>query len=266
MSQESKRGITEAALMEQVAMYMAALPCPPLPLIVQQEQAEDFPKTCYKNSHDLIASLLLLTMSHGDARLNEERKAKQLELTDRLLQTLGAAKQDIGKAYEAFSEFTSGYICAFANIDVSVSFMPMDHVTEGDCVHKACCSWHRAQEVILYKAALLHASDEDLVTRMNNKENLDPNGDAVTRMNNMRNLEPKGDAVTRMNSKEPNGDAVTRMNNTEPKGDAVTRMNINKEPKGEKQVAMMIERILKTDFSSLSYEELLAKHCRRFSF
>jgi len=56
------------------------------------------------------------------------------------------------------------------------------------------------------------------------------------------------------------------MNNLEPKGDAVTRMNNNKEPKGEKQVTMMIERILKTDFSSLSYEELLAKHCQRFSF
>lgn len=51
--------------------------------------------------------------------------------------------------YNACSEFTAGYVCAFMNLDVTVSFVPLDHVARGDSVHRACCSWHRAQEMII---------------------------------------------------------------------------------------------------------------------
>jgi hypothetical protein len=143
----------DVVLMEQVAMYMAALPCPPMPLIVKQELSDDEEKQCYKNSHDLIATLLLGAMGNGDTVLNAQRKEKQIELTEKLLQRIRAANGDAQSAYTAFSEFTAGYICAFINIDVSVSFMPMHHVVPNDCVHRACCSWHKAQEVILMRTA-----------------------------------------------------------------------------------------------------------------
>ena len=152
--------VTEAVLMEQVAMYMAALPCPPLPLIVHQEMEDDLPKECYKNSHDLIASLLILAMQCGDAKLNEKRREKQTELTNKLLQKLKNCNNNTNLAYEACSEFTAGYICAFANINVSVNFMPLHYVNQNDFVHKACCSWHKAQEVILYRSLHQH-NDED---------------------------------------------------------------------------------------------------------
>lgn len=74
--------------MEQVAMYMAALPCPPLPLIVRQSLSEDEDKECYKNSHDLIATLLLGAMGQGNEALNKQRKEKQLQLTETLLKKL----------------------------------------------------------------------------------------------------------------------------------------------------------------------------------
>ncbi len=158
-------------IMEQVAMYMAALPCPPMPLLVndivacnnnnrknsneeedededqgrKEEEKTSSPKYC--NSHDFIASMLLNAMALDDKKLNEQRKIKQMELTDKLLQQLKAG--DPGKAYTYFSEFTAGYICAFANIDVGVTFLPMDDVKNGDAVHRACCSWNRAQSIIL---------------------------------------------------------------------------------------------------------------------
>ena len=141
-------------LMEQVAMYMAALPCPPMPLVVDQEEED----RKYTNSHDLIAYLLLLAMSQRNQRLNEERKVKQKELTEKLLGQLQGKDLQWQEAYCAFSEFTAGYICAFANINVLVSFMPADYVQRHDCVHKACCSWHKAQEIILHKGA---GSDEN---------------------------------------------------------------------------------------------------------
>jgi len=145
-------GIPEVILQEQIAMYMAALPCPPLPLIVSQESAEDLPKETYKNSHDLIATLLAFVMMHADPNLNQKRMEKQMELTDTLLKKLRESHHDLNKSYTAFSEFTAGYICAFANIDVCVKFMPLSHVTKDDPVHKACCSWHRAQEVLVFKS------------------------------------------------------------------------------------------------------------------
>lgn len=138
-----------AIVMEQVAMYMSALPCPPLPLVVKQEISEDEDKECYKNSHDLIATLLLGAMSQGDTQQNARRKAKQTELTETLLEKLKGADGDVDRAYTACAEFTAGYVCAFMNLNVGVRFMPLDHVVRGDSVHRAFCSWHRAQEIIL---------------------------------------------------------------------------------------------------------------------
>jgi hypothetical protein len=138
-----------AVIMEQVAMYMAALPCPPLPLIVKQAISEDEDKECYKNSHDLIATLLLGAMSQGNVALNKQRREKQQQLTETLLKKLHASEGQVDRVYNACSEFTAGYVCAFMNLDVTVSFMPLDRVEQGDSVHKACCSWHKAQEIIL---------------------------------------------------------------------------------------------------------------------
>ena len=139
----------QAVIMEQVAMYMAALPCPPLPLIVRQAISEDEDKECYKNSHDLIATLLLGAMGQGNVALNKQRKEKQQQLTETLLRKLQASEGQVDRVYNACSEFTAGYVCAFMNLDVTVSFMPLDHVVQGDSVHRACCSWHKAQEIIL---------------------------------------------------------------------------------------------------------------------
>ena len=214
-------------IMEQVAMYMAALPCPPMPLLVKQEiedEDEDYPSECYKNSHDLIASLLLIAMHHGDTQLNEHRKAKQTELTKKLLSTLQNLptenEQDaVQIAYTAFSEFTSGYICAFANIDVSVSFMPMDYVVQNDCVHKACCSWHKAQEVILFKAKQMKTK-----------------GDS------------KNDDNNNIESETP--DQI---------------QNDEKEKELPDVIQIQINNMLNVDWSESSYKDLLALHCKRFS-
>lgn len=139
-----------SAIMEQVAMYMASLPCPPLPLIVN-ENNDNPSERQYCNSHDFIASLLLNAMACGNNNLNQERKKKQIELTEGLLKNLGnlSVPIDVDKAYTHFSEFTAGYICAFANINVGVTFLPLTDVEIDDVVHKACCSWNRAQSIIL---------------------------------------------------------------------------------------------------------------------
>jgi hypothetical protein len=144
-------------IMEQVAMYMAALPCPPMPLLITGEDYDEdgepkkTPKKSYCNSHDFIASLLLNAMVLGNQALNSQRKSKQIELTDKLLKQMSTMKsgaKDVDKAYSYFSEFTAGYICALASIDVGVTFLPLIDVEQHDNVHKACCSWNRAQAIL----------------------------------------------------------------------------------------------------------------------
>jgi hypothetical protein len=91
-----------SVIMEQVAMYMAALPCPPMPLVVRQAISEDEDQECYKNSHDLIATLLLGAMSLGNTAQNAQRKEKQTQLTDTLLKKLSASE---GQARSAFARW-----------------------------------------------------------------------------------------------------------------------------------------------------------------
>jgi len=156
----------QAVIMEQVAMYMSALPCPPMPLVVRQEIDEEEDKECYKNSHDLIATLLIGTMSQAKYNtseekmdtLNKQRKEKQIHLTETLLSKLEKSDGNAEKVYAACQEFTAGYVCAFMNLEVSVSFMPLDYVMRGDSVHKATCSWHRAQEIILAGESYVYSS------------------------------------------------------------------------------------------------------------
>ena len=143
-------------------MYMAALPCPPMPLMVSdvvlcqpEGKREKKNEANYCNSHDFIASMLLNAMKLGDIKLNEQRKIKQVELTEKLLCQMAADETvSVEKAYNHFSEFTAGYICAFANIDVGVTFLPLDDVKQSDNVHRACCSWNRAQGIILKEPEL----------------------------------------------------------------------------------------------------------------
>jgi hypothetical protein len=160
-------GDKNMVVMEQVAMYMAALPCPPMPLMVLAPET-DTPqkKKAYCNSHDFIASLLLTAMAHGNTKLNEERKAKQVELTEKLLKQMASLKDlNVDQAYTYFSEFTAGYICAFANIDVGVTFLPLHDVEKKDNVHKACCSWNRAQSIILKENTTTNESLEKMTFR-----------------------------------------------------------------------------------------------------
>ncbi len=144
-------------IMEQVAMYMASLPCPPMPLMLSEGEGEKK----YANSHDLIASLLLIAMAHGDLNLNNQRKARQMELTEKLLKQMSDPNINVDKAYSYFSEFTAGYICALANINTSVVFLPYIDVAKGDKVHKACCSWNRAQMIILKEEEEVNHSLDD---------------------------------------------------------------------------------------------------------
>ena len=157
------------AVLEQIAMYMTALPCPPLPLRVckitgaKADDDED-EKYYYGSSHDNLARLLLAAMRRGRCDLNEERRLKQTEVTLALVRTLDKepqpqtpddARRFQERALTAYQRFTADYIAAFEDPGTptpAVEFLDPARVERGHKVHHTCASYMAAQDI-------LHESD-----------------------------------------------------------------------------------------------------------
>ena len=129
------------AVLEQIAMYMTALPCPPLPVTLSSGDAT--------TSHDLLAGLLVSAMRRNNPKLNKLRQAKQMAITKRLIGELETADKDVSAAYDACKRFSAEYIFAFDddNRGANIQFLPMEDVEKGSKAHMAACSWHAAQDI-----------------------------------------------------------------------------------------------------------------------
>jgi hypothetical protein len=131
-------------LLEQLAMYFTALPCPPLAILLNGDET---------TSHDLLAGLIMLAISRNDKALNDVRKEKQTRLVDELLER-GLGCLTLSEMYDNCRQFTGEYIHAFDDKGACTSgllFVPMQDVTKGSKAHKAMCSWNAAQEIIYCK-------------------------------------------------------------------------------------------------------------------
>jgi len=171
----------QAVVMEQIAMYMVALPCPPLPIKVKIENYNGFSdedkvdedKLVVCSSHDLLAGLIICAMHRNNHALNQTRKAKQIEITKQFIQNLiekykNETTVDADLFYQTCCTFTADYLQSFddpGNPTGGVQFVPMDDVVIGDKVHKACCSWHVAQEILQRKNA-----EAQMLKKRNNGE------------------------------------------------------------------------------------------------
>ena len=141
-------------MLEQISMYMVALPCPPLPIMLAKFSADEKPQEMIGicTSHDLLAGLLLTAMVRGNKELNEKRKQTQLAITKTLIDKC-ARSSNASEMYEYCQEFTAEYVHAFDDAGTctpAVCFMRTDEVAKNDKVHKGTCSWHAAQDIIQF--------------------------------------------------------------------------------------------------------------------
>ena len=140
------------ALFEQVAMYFASLPCPPLPVLAVRDcpdtddELNGAPVIC--SSHDLLAEMLLHAMYKDNQLLNAKRKVFQVDVTRRLMDAI-RAKPPPGpeRTYFLLQQYTADYISSFAMQPRGVHFAAMADVPRGHAVHKALCSWSAAQDI-----------------------------------------------------------------------------------------------------------------------
>ena len=133
-------------------MYMTALPCPPLPVIVTMTTPDGETKRIGTSSHDLLAGLIVGAMSRANVERNKLRQKRQIELTDRFITALELAASSASSAdaaYDACRRFTAEYILAFDDdaSGATMQFLDMDDVEKGGKVHRAACSWHAAQDI-----------------------------------------------------------------------------------------------------------------------
>jgi len=153
-------------ILEQIAMYVVSLPCPPLPVFVNIEDFENPSASDTKSaekeeeatrticsSHDLLAGLVLGAMQKKDKAGNEQRKQKQIEITRAFIEEL--KKEEVAKSrdklFDACKKFTAEYIFSFDDPNTttpSIVFGDMSDVCVGDKIHKACASWHVSQEIL----------------------------------------------------------------------------------------------------------------------
>lgn len=151
------------AVHEQIAMYLTALPCPPLPVRVSTQGGEQQLTT----SHDLLAGLLILAMQRNNQTLNKRRLTEQKRLIEELIAQLDrlahqTKTKDVGdehktraeaQLYQLFVRFTSSFIYAFHDTSEApridfVAWPCDDCVDKGSKLHAAACSYSAAQDII----------------------------------------------------------------------------------------------------------------------
>jgi hypothetical protein len=143
-------------LLEQMAMYATALPCPPLPL-----RLSSLDNHTVQTSHDVLVGLVMAAMVRGNPQLNEERKQLQRRITQTLVERCLASK-DASEMYAHCKTFTGEYLHAFDDMGVctpGICFLDMEDVVPGDKVHMAACSWHAAQDILYAKPEEQRAAD-----------------------------------------------------------------------------------------------------------
>jgi len=160
------------SIMEQIAMYMVSLPCPPIPVLVHvdenkknEDDTGDKEETVC-SSHDLLAGVLLCAMQRNSKEKNEKRKRKQVEIVERyIFEIIKAAspespvsltsdrkeKLDFDAFWHSSQKFTCDFLTSFDDEGVptpGIRFAAACDVEMGSKVHKACCHWMVAQDIL----------------------------------------------------------------------------------------------------------------------
>jgi hypothetical protein len=137
-----------------IAMYLTALPVPPLPVWVKMTSTADDgggeTKEGLTSSHDLLAALLVAAMDRDRADLNKTRMEQQQALVEEFMKEM-AEMTDVAAYFEACVRFTGGFVHAFCDPQQTtpqVRFGDLDQVEKGDKLHTACSHWMAAQDIV----------------------------------------------------------------------------------------------------------------------
>jgi hypothetical protein len=206
-------------IMEQIAMYMVSLPCPPIPVLVNvdNKENEEPGKETVCSSHDLLAGVLLCAMQRNSKEKNEKRRKKQVETVETYISEIIKAacgsspevltadrreKMDFEAFWSSSKKFTCNFLTSFDDEGVptpGIRFAATCDVEKGSKVHKACCSWMVAQDILHSNSVFGDAASAFIPRKIEYFEKL--TYEAMIRMHHERLVEEE----ERMKSKRNQG-------------------------------------------------------------
>jgi hypothetical protein len=163
------------ALREIRAMAIAALPCPPMPIMACRESdgecscVEQELQSC--SSHDLLAHLMNLASTTATEKRNAQRSALQTEVQAALFKAVDAWQKlndphclhrrlpPVDWTYETMGKFTRNYIRTYMpdpSKEQDVRFLPYLQVDRTHPVHRKALEFQKAQDVLYGKCRMPH--------------------------------------------------------------------------------------------------------------
>lgn len=126
-------------LYERANMVVAAVPCPPLPMLgTKGEDCED----AVFSSHDLLRTTFINIMTCAD----EAERRRHIEATEQADADLSRAIREGADPYDAFCAYMRKLLQVHAAVGEDIRFKPSDYVAIGDRVHKSTCSHMRGHD------------------------------------------------------------------------------------------------------------------------
>lgn len=141
--------------LEMRAMILAALPLPPLPVIMQRLDDDNRVGTqTVQTSHDVFSNLLLHACARNSESENALRKAGQTRILRSLVDHLAnrGQPQSVPEIYGTYCHHTLLHAATYLPNQVGpppMSFAPLASVCKGDPTHLRMCDYMAAQAIIL---------------------------------------------------------------------------------------------------------------------
>ena len=133
------------------AMILAALPYPPLPVLLPRLDGSG--EEALQTSHDLISMLLRHSCARRSESENKERQRRQQAILVGFMRDLGSEACDAPPGlYRTYCEYTLRHIATYLPPGApppALRFLPLDHPCKGDATHKAMCGYMAAQARLL---------------------------------------------------------------------------------------------------------------------
>lgn len=126
-------------LYERANMIVAAVPCPPLPMLgTKQVDGED---TVFI-SHDLLRVTFLNIISYADEEEQRRHVVATAQADAELVEAICAGDDE----YASFCTYMRKILQTHTAVCNDIRFKPLDYVAIGDKVHKSTCSHIRGHD------------------------------------------------------------------------------------------------------------------------
>jgi hypothetical protein len=151
-------------------MVLAALPFPPLPIVVGAASADEMKLDgeTVTTTHTIIARLIMACVEKDDQAFNKEREIKQRRVLQEFLHELGCGGfdwTDPQKLFYFYCKYNYKHICTYfkeTETPPQIDFLPFDYMAVGDKAHAKLVEYYNAQGILFEEEKSLDVSKKHI--------------------------------------------------------------------------------------------------------